>query len=346
MDIKHRMVDVDTLRSRVCQDYLSLVISDNWRDTLKKYMDNERTLSREHKVNHYYCYKEQHRIMLDKGISNYRIEDMDVAFIHIVVSYCSVVAQCSDETLNCLSRIKNDRNTFMAHKTDNESVEILYRRALYSLMNIQDFVRSVDDNELQIDEKKRSQYRETYIKKTTDLRDLIMDERTNEFQIDNTMARDIRIILNSENPENKWCYYINKYGDESFVEQRSDDMYVKFVLLAAESGVTQSYNAAATQYRLNKDYSNEEYCLLRLYERNADSNDSDNMPFAMSMMRLAEIYFNGLSEHSGDGHSIIKNLQEKGYPIVLSSDGKRYDLMSNGKAVHSVEVNPDNSNRP
>ncbi len=81
MEIRNRTADVVKLRSNVCQDFLRMILKDNWQEPLWNIVQREVETG-----NYRDKYIKAYNRMLDKGIDAYSVDDMDVSFIFQVVT--------------------------------------------------------------------------------------------------------------------------------------------------------------------------------------------------------------------------------------------------------------------
>lgn len=106
MDARNRMADVVKLRCNACQDFLKLIISDNWQQFVynkaqREIQDNER-----YKEKYLSAYEKMREI----GIHNYSVDDMDVTFISEIIHGCRNIAPTAEGTRKRLEQLIEDRN--------------------------------------------------------------------------------------------------------------------------------------------------------------------------------------------------------------------------------------------
>ena len=172
MDIRNRMHDVVKLRCNACQDFLRMVIVPNWQQSLYNKAKYEVTTSTKLKNKYIPAYEK----MRDFGIEEYSIDDMDVTFISELLYSCPEIAPSDKRTKMAMSTLTDNRNA-QDHSGENEDDEELYLRGLLDLVNLRNFIRTVDKYETTISDEKRLNFRKDYAKKIDDLKDLLDEER-------------------------------------------------------------------------------------------------------------------------------------------------------------------------
>ncbi len=250
MDIRNRLADVDGLRCKTLQDFLKMVIRPNWKEDLYKYVKVQV------EQNQYLTtYKPMYSKMKDIGVDNYAIDYMDVSAIIAVILYTGI-ANVSSEVKRELKAIHNDRNNSSSHLNENEPNEELYLRGIVSLLNLKDFVRTVDDKETEIDEAIRDEYRKKYIKEIQNLSDLLDDERISYIGMRREVEKDIKAVLEDIDARNKkgqdkyWTWinlsesYLAQYKAKRLDEYTQAKTYL-FFKMASDAGITLAHDWAA-----------------------------------------------------------------------------------------------------
>ena len=74
MDARNRMADVVKLRCNACQDFLKLIISDNWQQFVYNKAQREIQDNGRYKEKYLSAYEKMREI----GIDNYSVDDMDL----------------------------------------------------------------------------------------------------------------------------------------------------------------------------------------------------------------------------------------------------------------------------
>ena len=149
-----------------------------------------------------------------------------------------------------------------------------------------------------------------------------------KLEIDN----DIKLILNSKEPLRTWCDLSKKYTDYITLYKNHNKYYV-FICEAAKEGIIPSYPLAAEYYyKIVNDYDMAEKYLSHLFLHEKEKRYDD--PY---MIWLANIYLNKLSQKTGDIDSIIKRLNEDGFIVEKSENGKEYKIVGKGTKIKESE---------
>ena len=335
MEIRNRMADVVKLRCNACQDFMSMIVTPGWQEKLYK-RAKDAVENKKNENNYIDAYEK----MRDKGIQNYDVTDMDVSFIVVVVRFCQDVFQVEKATREAMIKLKDDRNVTF-HSDENEEEDELYLRALISLCDLRNFVKTVDRYETTIEDDKRLEYRNKYMPMIDELQDLLDDERIQLVQDKKERKKDIQRILNSSDPDKEWMDVLEVRHTTQLSNHRDMAGYQQFMSEAAEAGIVQAYPHAITFFLINHDYDNAEYYLNQLYVQGKVRH-----PNPKEVMELADIYFRKLSTRPGDGQKLIDKLMERG-DVHLSEDGKKYELISRagatqGQCVYAIDVPQEN----
>lgn len=330
MDIRNRMASVVKLRCNACQDFLVLVIKSGWQEKLYK-KARYAVINQKHSNDYISAYEKMGKI----GITNYRVADMDVSIIAVVVKHCKELTKSLDvKTIDSLLRLKDDRNT-TNHSDENERPEELYLRGLVALCDLRNFVRTVYKYEFNnIEEQALLDFYNKYINLVDDLQELMDDERIELIQKKKKRKQDIQLLKNSPNQEFVWNKLFESYVQNSVLQQDNKE-YIAFITEAAEAGLIQAYSHAANHFYSIKEYDKAEKYLAYLY-----SKKQELKPYPDDIMRLADIYINKLSKNSGDGYSLISELISEGNIIKKSDDGNRYEWLSkrDGRCMFSIQL--------
>ena len=268
MDIRNRMADVVKLRCNACQDFLKLIIADNWQQAIYDIAQEEIDTNGKHKGRYKDKYIHAYDTMREKGIENYSINDMDVTFISQIVHWCKDIAPTSEETRKCIEQLTKDRN-FTNHSNENEKAEELYLRGLLALCHLKDFIEAVDKNESNISDNPRRDYRSKYAKRIEELMETLDEERISLIQNRKSIEKDIQKILDCTDDAQrfqKWCD-INQLYVERYMKQEKDiESYDKFAVLASDAGIREAHYYAVVYFSSKKDYKEVERRLYMLYE--------------------------------------------------------------------------------
>jgi len=332
MNVRNRMPDVVKLRCSACQDFLEMVINPGWKEKLY-------SIAKDAVENNCYAdnYIAAYEKMRDLGVQNYQVSDMDVSFIAQVIRFCGSVVSVKGATKDAVIKLKDDRN-LTNHSNENEEDEELYLRGLLALCDLRSFIRTVDKVEVSIPDEERLNFRNKYIPQIDELQDLLDEERIQLVQEKKERKKDIHRILNSDNADKEWVNVIEIYMKKHVSMNKDMDSSLRFIMEAAEAGVIQAYSQAANRYFELGEYNAAEHYLRLLYLSDDRKNHDVN-----SMMLLADIYFKKLCTRECDGHEIIQKLISEGNNIVISEDGRQYQLISKspvigGKCLMSIDI--------
>lgn len=321
MDVRNRMADVVKLRCNVCQDFLKLVVVDDWKDRLYTRAEQQVKNNLRYKDN----YKPIYNKMRDMGKDQYSIDEMDVTAISMIIQYCPDVTTACGSTKDAVRQLTLDRNVTF-HSSENEPDDELYLRGILSLYNLRTFVSSVDMCETSIPDPIRQDFRIRSIKKIESLKEILDDERIELVQINKQMNKHINMILSSDNPLDKWVDIRKFYWDQdTLTENGHHDLDITFVLKASDLGVKEAHIPAAIY--CNKDLKSFEHRLLLAY--NATITNRNDL-IAVGIVNEINHYLSKRYEHilTEQMQIIINGLIEKGYPVTISDDGY---ILWNGK---------------
>ncbi|PWJ70513.1 hypothetical protein B0O40_0355 [Ruminococcaceae bacterium R-25] len=331
MDIRNRMATIKKLRTNACQDFLSLVLVHNWKDVLETVIENE---TKKQFAN---TYIPTRRIMREKGKDEYSVYDMDITIINAIIVHHNkeLLNSIQQDTINAFLKIKDDKND-MSHANDNEDDSELYSQSFIFLRNIKEFIRTVDEKEINsIDNTNRQAFLQKYSKEIKELEKTIDKERFETNLTYYKIKKDIKTILESDNQQMVWNLLFESYSKGLLLEGGEKEYYA-FIVEAAKAGIIQAYEYAADYYiQIEKDYDMAEKYLYYLYENKV--NERYNVQL---MMTLADIYLHNLSKHKGDGHAVINSLIDDGYNIQKTPKGTQYILVSkvDGRTCHIIDI--------
>lgn len=240
MKIKNRTADIVELRCHICQDFMKMLVVDDWKKILYPFIQN--AINGPYKDN----YIEQYKTIRRKGIENYSIDDMDVPFIINILRFGPkglTIANIANNTRNVLNEIKEDRH-ITGHSSENESDEELYLRALVSLKDLQNFLHTVDINETIIPDEIRSLFVQKYSKVIANLKLEIYDDCIVEFQI----KKDVQLILSSTNEKEVFLRIFKSYSDKALLSDENKLQMMRFVIEASNAGIKCAHSFAAAYF--------------------------------------------------------------------------------------------------
>ena len=153
MNASQRLADVKKLRDDVCHGFLKLILVPGWQNALYNMATQEVTNNGRFRD----AYSETYTKMRAKGASNYTVDDMDVSIMRTVASFWNSrsnsgtnFSPMKQNTLDALKNVKEDRN-IGGHSSSNEDEEELYLQGLLSLINLQQFIKAVDNKRIDFD---------------------------------------------------------------------------------------------------------------------------------------------------------------------------------------------------
>ena len=113
-------MDVHDLRSKICQDFLKMIVLHGWQMKLNDLCDKNIRNDK-----HADSYRPIQRKIREKG-SEFTVYDLDVSNIATIILYTEgVIHSLSQATINAFIIIKDDRNDTRGHSSDNEEIEEL-----------------------------------------------------------------------------------------------------------------------------------------------------------------------------------------------------------------------------
>lgn len=312
MNVRNRMADVVKLRCNACQDFLALVIQPGWQSKL--YVIAKDAVEKSHFADNYIAAYEK---MRDVGVENYKIQDMDVTFITQVVRFCGEVVKVNKPTKDALIKLKDDRN-LTNHSSENEDAEELYLRGLLALCNLQNFVRTIDKVETNIDSELRLEYRNKWLPQIEDLKNTLDEERILLIQRDKDIDRDINRIIESNEKLGTWVALSELYMNRYWKLENDYDRYNEFIVKSSDAGIVEAHNGAANYYFLiKKDYIEGEKRLLMIL------NSFDKVPAfeAKSIVDMINHYLMEGNELTDSMREIVDSIVKQGYLVVENENG-------------------------
>ncbi len=332
MDIRNRMADVVKLRSNVCQEYLRMVIIDDWKEKLYKKAKKEV----EENGNYIGSYIEVYGKMREMGMDSYSIEDMDVTVISMIVRFLGDIAPACRETKKAMANLKDDRNETQ-HSNENEKKEELYLRALVSLCDLRNFVRTVDRFERSISDEIRIGFRKRNIEKINSLMELLDEERIRLVEKRKNVERDINNIICSRSSLDEWIKTYELYKKQAKLYD-DKDIENQFVIMASDAGIKQAHLLAAYYFYYLDDIDEYENRLYKVYNEIEESGSDAKEIVSNINCYLSQRYKHVLTNCM---KRIVDGLIEKGFPVSMAEDG--YVLWDNrficvgGESIFSVK---------
>lgn len=304
MDIEHRMEDVDKLRCRLIQDFISLILVPDWKRLLFEKADNARGTYENN------TYIPVYQKMRAYGIDNYNVNDMDVTLIHYIIKNFREIAPTKEKnTRDLLTAIKATRNA-KDHYSYNSDQEKLYLEALISLCNLQSFLTQVDEKETTIEADKRCEFLQKWTSQINALKLTLDNERIDLIYKQKLYDADIRAILESRDPYNTWTEVLGIYYKHDNI-RKSHEVSNEFVIRASDAGIpyAHSHAASAYEYKNNYEAASEKYLLV------LESEESGAYVTVKEILSFVNTHKPNYS------NQLIEKIKEKGYEVVQLSDG-------------------------
>lgn len=224
MEMFYTLAEIDKLMCKACQEYLSLVLKDNWQEKLysicKDAIDNN-------------DHPDKYGPVLDKldemdDILHFDTSDMDIPLIVSVVFYRDDFISSYYKTRIALFVLSEDRNE-ISHSSKNETSYELYTRGLVFLRNIKRFVCYVAKYENSISKKDRDNYKNRYMRSIKKWNNELKEEHNR------LLAEKYAETLTNNNKP------INTVTKEASVEEKSKKVTKRQVLFASQN-VTKTGN--------------------------------------------------------------------------------------------------------
>jgi hypothetical protein len=241
MSFKETIGKIDDLRRELLRDLLSLTLVPGWQTTLYQACEGNIKAKR---------YGDKYRPMFERmrdyGITVYSPRDMDVSAIVTVICYVNNTVSLTTDTKRIIRGIREDRNASTPHLTGSEYDEELFARGLLALIKLKELVRQVDEFEVSIDEVKRLDFRQKYIKQVDDIKAELCGEYMELLVVIRDVDRDIERILNEPDDEKrqKLYYFIQTSYMEHYRVSRTDPLtekrYYTFLKRASDKGIVRA----------------------------------------------------------------------------------------------------------
>ena len=316
MDIKNRLSDINDLRSKVGQDFLKMVIADDWRALLYKKAD-EKVQAGEQLDKYGTIYSK----MSEVGVENYSVDDMDITIINEIIQFRTEILKVKAKlrTKNDMQIIANDKNNLASHLSYNEPSEELYRQGLIALGNLKNFIATVNTFERMIPEDTRKAFYDKYKSEVDRLSSVLDEERIDGVEKRKDIERDIKALLGCTDEKQRrktWVEVCEQYAGRNFLTNR--DKYYDFVVAASNCGIREAYIGAIHYYLdIKEDYIEAEKTIIKLYEAYDTLPDYE----AKCIVEIVRAYMIQGNEISEGMSRVIDLLIEQGYPINKDEAG-------------------------
>ena len=321
MNARNRLTEISILRTHALQAFLKLILPEGWKQPLYKKAKYE-VEEGNHKVSYRAAYDE----MREVGLDQYCVEDMDVAFMNVIIQYCKSIAKTDRYTQNAVKKLSEDRNV-PSHSGENEDEEELYLRGLLELCDLRSFIRVVDRYETTIDDSIRMNYRQKYIAEIQQLMDQLDEERIELIQWRKGLDRDIQRVIASKNPLQTWCEIYDNYFKRFFNIEKNYEKFDEFMIFASDAGITYAHINAAGCFMRKEDYAEAEHRILMF----SCANTKLETPDAREIIHI----INSLIKRTGSISDEMKQLAERiiaeGNPVEVNDSGLYQWRMKDGR---------------
>lgn len=321
MNARNRLTEISVLRTHALQAFLKMILPEDWKQSLYEEAKNA-VENNIHKESYIAAYEK----MRDVGIDQYCVEDMDVAFINVIIQYCKDIAKTHRNTQNAVRTLSVDRNG-SSHSGENEDEEELYLRGLLELCDLRSFIRVVDRYEKTIDDSIRMNYRQKYISEIQQLMDQLDEERIELIQWRKGLDKDIQRVIASNNPLQTWGEIFDNYINRYFKIEKNYNKFDEFMIQASDAGIAFAHIHAAHCFMRKEEYAEAERRILML----SCAYDKLETPDAREIIRI----INSLHQRTGSISDEMKQLAERiiaeGHPVEVNDSGQYLWRMKDGR---------------
>ena len=319
MSIRNEIDAIVELKSHICQDFLQMILCDNWQERLYNKAKSMIETSDSQKKNYVSAYN----LMCEKGYTNYTVKDMDVSFIVVIVQFCSkcsIVHSIQRSTLSSLIALRDDRN-IKCHSSDNEPIEVLFDNCHVSLRLLKTFIERVNENETFINDTTRLSYIKKYYDKIESLQKHIDKKYLSLVQWQIDVESDIQSIKSSDNQLATWTTINRKYLDLYHTIDQYKEKYYPFVIAASNAGIIYAHLLTANYYiSINSNPSEAEYRMLQFYKAYKDLPQYE----AKELVDCIHVYQLNNNSITPQIEQILEGIRSQGYSIGLTEDGIYY----------------------
>ena len=315
MDARNRMADVVKLRCNACQDFLKLIISDNWQQFVYNKAQREIQDNGRYKEEYLSAYEKMREI----GIDNYSVNDMDVTFISEIIHGCRNIAPTAEGTRKRLEQLIEDRN-FKGHSSENDEDEELYLQGLLALCNLRSFVKTVDKFETNIADEKRIEFIRKYLPVISEKMDLLDNERISLIQRKKDIEKDVKRIIDCTDEKQRhhlWSEIKHFYIQRYWLHEKDYDRCFEFEICASDAGIKEAHSDAVDYYIKIRDF-NEAERRLQLYYDSYEIMPAENIKWLIYTINK---WFDEVGDYPVLTDRFLSRLEEQGKVIVKNEDG-------------------------
>ena len=321
MNARNRLTEISVLRTHALQAFLKMILPEDWKQSLYEEAKNA-VENNIHKESYIAAYEK----MRDVGIDQYCVEDMDVAFMNVIIQYCKAIAKTHRNTQNAVRTLSVDRNE-SSHSGENEDEEELYLRGLLELCDLRSFIRVVDRYEKTIDNSLRENYRQKYIAEIQQLMDQMDEERIELIQWRKGLDRDIQRVITSKNPLQTWCEINENYIKRYFTIEKNHEKYDEFMIFASDAGIEYAHIHAARYFMRKEEYNEAERRILML----SCANNKINTPDAREIVHIINLLQQRTGAISDEMKQLAERIIAEGHPVEVNDSGQYLWRMKDGR---------------
>lgn len=297
-----------------------MIIRPGWQQMLYDFAEDAVVNNRSYKEKYITAYEK----MRDIGVNNYQIEDMDVTIISTIITFSNRIhniARTEDATRNAMNQLRMDRN-LSGHTNGNEDPEELYLQGLLDLVNLRNFVRTVDISETNISNTERLAFRNQYIPKIEDLKSVMDEERFVLVHKSKEFDRDIQKVLDSEDQQSTWGKIFLKYAQRYVIDPEPSEKDLEtlheFEMRASDKGIRFAHcRTADHMIHMKKDFEEAERRLLMLYDSEGNLPDSEFREI-INVINYWVMYEHPLSSNL---EKMIEDIKTQGHIVIRNPDG-------------------------
>lgn len=311
MNIINRLNDVDKLVTTIIQDYLSLILYDDWKTTLYKYI---KTGNIDNSIR--YKYANEYNKILEKGIDSYSIKDVDITFMYEIIRSKDITLnpRLEDKLFKYLGIVVDDRNEYK-HISYNEDEEELYLMGLLHLCHIRRFLKRFNTYENNVDIQCRANFFDKYIKEVNSLKDILDEERIKAVEFTKEIDYLIESYFASNDKLAAWLDIKEFYMKKPFanIEDKMKELD-KFSIIAYDNGIVEAkHNAINYLLFEEKNYTRVEKILIEDFKDGIDPLNIEELLFAL------EYFKNHNIEKSNEFKFLISHLTNAEYKTGKNS---------------------------
>lgn len=318
MNINHLTNDINDLCLEVCQEYLKLIIPENWKNNLLEKFRNQSKESFEYKL----IFKEAYKSLKEKGIENYSIDNMDITLINAIMN-AKEICPTTFEMRNTMFFITKDKNRYKSHNANDKTPNELFSRAMYVLNNLRILVNESFNEEktyekINFDLNNYAIFKDKYNKKIAYQENKIIQEFTVEIGYQNLIKEIKYFKVNPEEINSKFKSIYNSVLD--LTKNKHDSTLLELTKNGSMLDIPNAY-WLYLETLLNND--------------NFDLTDIDSIRTASSILVkllnsnlddsfaifYGNLFFNKIGiENFNSEKNLVNEFNNKGYSVLISNN--------------------------